>query len=70
MENSVTYELRPDMRFETVDAICSSLQNKLTKAVASGYTVKISEYFARMYVMIGYETEDEFEMDQFTASKL
>ena len=23
-----------------------------------------------MYVMIGYETEDEFEMDQFTASKL
>ena len=70
MENSVTYELRPDMRFESVDAICSSLQNKLTKAVASGYTVKISEYFARMYVMIGYETEDEFEMDQFTASKL
>jgi len=70
IENSVAYELRPDMRFESVDAICNSLQNKLTKAVASGYTVKISEYFARMYVMIGYETEDEFEMDQFTASKL
>lgn len=70
VENSVTYELRPDMRFGSVDAIYSSLQNKLTKAIASGYTVKISEDFARMYVMIGYETEDEFEMDQFTASKL
>ncbi|MCM1185138.1 MAG: hypothetical protein NC251_02360 [Lachnoclostridium sp.] len=70
IENSVTYELRPDIEFGNVGAICSSLQNKLAKAVASGYTIKISEDFARMYVMIGYETEDEFEMDRFTASKL
>lgn len=70
MENSVTYELRPDMVFKSVNAICSSIANKLSKAVASGYTVKISEDFDRMYVMIGYETEEEFEMDRFTASKL
>ena len=70
MKDSVTYELRPDEQFKSVDTICSSLNNKLTKAVASGYTVKISEDFERMYVMIGYETEDEFEMDRFTASKL
>lgn len=70
MKNSVTYKLRPDMRFQSVTSICSSLENKLTKAVGSGYMVKISEDFERMYVMIGYETEDEFEMDQFTASKL
>lgn len=70
MENSVTYELRPDTRFKSVDDIYNSLMNKLKKIVASGYTIKISEYFERMYVTIGYETEDEFEMDQFTASKL
>lgn len=70
MKDSVTYELRPDMCFGSVDTICSSLKNKLAKAVDSGYTIQISEDFERMYVMIGYETEDEFEMDRFTASKL
>lgn len=29
------------MRFESVDFICSSLRDKFTKAVASGYTADI-----------------------------
>lgn len=70
LDGSVAYELRPDMVFKSVDSIHRTLTNNLKKAVESGYTVKISEDFERMYVSIGYETEDEYEMPRFTASKL
>ncbi len=65
----VTYELRPDTRFKNVDIIHDFVENILDKVVATGYTLKISEYLVRMYVTIGYETDDEYESGQFTASK-
>lgn len=70
MEFSVAYELRPDDRFKTVDDIKNYLEQLLEKVVSEGYTLKISEYFVRMYVVIGYETEVEYNREQFTASKL
>lgn len=66
---SVTYELRPDTRFKDVDIIKDFLEKLLDKVVAAGYTLQISEYFVRMYVTIGYETDDEYKSGQFTASK-
>lgn len=70
MNFSVAYELRPDVRFKTVDDIKNYLDQLLEKVVSEGYTLKISEYFTRMYIMIGYETDDEYKSGQFTASKL
>ena len=67
---SVSYELRPDTRFSTVDIIKSYLEGILEQVKTNGYVLNVSEYFSRMYVMIGYETSSVFEMRQFTASKL
>ena len=67
---SVSYELRPETRFSTVDSIKSYLEGILEQVKTKGYVLNVSEYFSRMYVMIGYETSSDFEMGQFTASKI
>ena len=67
---SVSYELRPDERFTTIDNIENYLNELFDKAIALGCTLNVSEYFARMYLMIGYETDEEYVSGQFTASKL
>ena len=66
----MVYELRPDTRFRTVDSIKSYLENVMDQVISRGYLLKISEYFSRTYVMIGYETDCDLEYGQFTASKL
>lgn len=70
LDFSVVYELRPDTRFRTVDSIKSYLENVMDQVISRGYLLKISEYFSRTYVMIGYETNCDLECGQFTASKL
>ena len=67
---TIGYELRPDMRFRTCDSISEYMENLLKFIVSDGHILKIIEYFARCYVIIGYETDDEFHMGQFTAKKL
>lgn len=67
---TIGYELRPDMRFRTCDAISEYMENLLKVIATTGHILKITEYFTRCYVMIGYETDDEFHMEQFTAKKL
>ena len=66
---SITYELRPDVRFNTVDKIKNFIEKLLSKVVTNEYTLEISEYFERMYVIIGYETDEESEEGQFTVLK-
>lgn len=69
IDYSVVYDLRPDTRFKTVDEIRSYLDKLLETIVTAGYMLKIDEYLVRKYVMIGYETDDEYVSGQFTASK-
>lgn len=64
------YELQSDMRFRTCDVISEYIENLLNTIVSTGHTLKIIEYFTRCYVMIGYETDEDFHMEQFTARKL
>lgn len=66
----VKYKLRPDMRFKTSDQIKKCLEQMFEKIISEGYILKISENFERLYVFIGYDTTDEFERAQFTASKI
>lgn len=67
---TIGYELQSDMRFRTCDIIYEYMENLLNTIVSTGHTLKIIEYFARCYVTIGYETDEDFHMKQFTARKL
>lgn len=66
---SVSYELCPDKRFETSNSIREYLEKILKKVIDLGYILKVSEYLARWYVYIGYETDDERERRQFSVLK-
>ena len=66
---NVTYKLRPDARFKTVESIKIFLKKLLAKVISASYTLKISEFSQRMYVTIGYETDNEYVSEQFTGSK-
>ena len=66
----VKYRLKPDMRFKTCDQIKKCLEKMFDVVISDGHILKISENFERAYVFIGYETTEEFERAQFTASKM
>lgn len=66
----VTYELRSDSRWPTLDGIERYLKNLLEVIGSNNYELKIVEYMDRFYVSIGYEANDKREIKQFTASRL
>jgi len=64
---TIGYELHPDKCYQTSGAISEYMENLLKVIVSTGNILKITEYLERCYVMIGYETDDEFHMERFTA---
>lgn len=62
---SITYELRPDVRFNTVDKIKNFIEKLLSKVVTNEYTLEISEYFERMYVIICHASNYNSLLPQF-----
>lgn len=66
----ISYELHTDLIFKTVDAIESFLSDVMKESQSKKCDIVISEYFQRMYVSIGYETDQDIKMERFTAKKI
>lgn len=67
---SAMYELRPDERFKSIEEIKNYVEKLFSKIIEAGYILKISEYPERMYVYLGYETDEEYVSGQFTGERL
>ena len=67
---SVAYELHTDTRFATIDSIEEYLIILLEEIKTNEYVLVISEDLTRFYIKIGYESDVDIKMGQFTASKI